>query len=223
MNIQENAEEETSSSGMKISDISRNTIPFFSLKGYKTEAKALSVFDGNTAMVAIPWVNPNGSIGFYKVRVRLQGIFTVPCRINNNRRHMESKNESVKNYHNTERMETAYKARKKLVDMLTDLTVDDNDYSDFGTIQTMIDNQNSKIVYVHFVGQDKTGRERVMIYKEHKDMLNENRKASFNERLIDLGFVSRYVPHQSNGPNRYQRDRKQNETNDDEGSFPNSG
>ena len=80
------------------------TTPYFSLKGVKTYARVVSIYDGDTITVVIPILNSQ----YYKFNLRLMGIDTSEIR---------DKDENKR--------KMALKARNRLYELITKCKCDD--------------------------------------------------------------------------------------------------
>lgn len=106
--------------------------PMWSLKGMELPAKVISVYDGDTFNAAVPL---HGSV--YQIKVRLAGIDTP-----------EIKSKTPE----------AYRARNRLVGMLTDCEVGcDDERCTNAKLKTLVGG-NRRLVTLRCQGEDKYGR-----------------------------------------------------------------
>jgi endonuclease YncB( thermonuclease family) len=110
-----------------------NNTPYFSLKGMKTYARVIDVYDGDTITIVIDVNN-----FFLKFKCRLNGIDTCEIR---------SKNTLIK--------QLAVQAKNRLFNLITNHTIDEL-YNKKELIEYF--DKNVSIIWVHCLDFDKYGR-----------------------------------------------------------------
>jgi endonuclease YncB( thermonuclease family) len=138
----------------------------FSLNTIKTFGKVVEVYDGDTCKIIL-YYNQD----FYKINCRLNGLDTPEIKplLSKINRDIEIIN--------------AYKSRNKLIQLCTNCDCDINSMEK--KINNLLDT-NNKIIYIKCFEFDKYGRLLVELYD------NDNYEKSFNEIIIEEGFVVYY-------------------------------
>jgi len=131
--------------------------PRFTLKNKKLDAKIVDIYDADTITVCIYLEGFN----YVKISVRLYGIDTPELR--------------------GSQKELGLKARNYLINKLTDIVIDNEDYTR-NDIRNMI-NKDTHIIEVLFGDFDKYGRPLVVIYKNN---------ININEMLVTDGYAKEY-------------------------------
>jgi micrococcal nuclease len=130
--------------------------PRFTLKNKRYNAKILDIYDADTITVCIDLEG----FSFVKINVRLHGIDTPELR--------------------GSQKELGLKARNYLINILTDIVIDDNNTRN--DIRDMI-NKNTHMIEVLFGDFDKYGRPLAIIFKDN---------ININEMLVKDGYAKEY-------------------------------
>lgn len=129
--------------------------PFFTLDGIKDYARVIEVYDGDTITIVM---KVHGT--FLKFKCRLMDIDTCEIRSNNDKN-----------------KELAFKARNRLIQLITDKQV--NEKSNKKDVNSFLED-DVYVIWVHCFGYDKYGRVLVHCYKPN----NINAK-SFSDILVE--------------------------------------
>jgi endonuclease YncB( thermonuclease family) len=140
----------------KLNEFNLTNTPDFTLNGYKTPGRVVSVYDGDTMTVILPVFGSH-----YKFKVRLSGIDT--CEI-------KSKDPKLK--------ELAFNARKRLLELVTRRPLRNEEVQTKAKTETLL-NSECFLVWVCCKGEDKYGRLLCDVYQD------DGTPRSFSQVLID--------------------------------------
>lgn len=137
--------------------------PSFSFNGLNCISRVVDITDGDTIKTIINFKND-----YYKVIIRLFNIDTCETK---------SKNDSNKNL--------GIQAKKRVYNIITNNTIDDNNNINIKKIIKNDLNNNCYYIYIKCYDFDKYGRVLADIYKTENDSINNNSISNMliNEKL----------------------------------------
>ena len=141
--------------------------PLFSLDGYHTIARVVSISDGDSIVATFPMPLPlplSAAAPVYKFHIRLDGIDTPEMHGGG---------------------EAAINARNRLVQLITGLSLSDTSLLTKKYIQNLFTN-NVYLVRLECKKYDKYGRVLADVYKPTHD------RVSFSQVLLDEGLAKEY-------------------------------
>lgn len=122
-------------------EIKYDDIPYFDLNGYKTEIKVLKIYDGDTFIACMNYMN-----GYFKFKMRINGIDAPEIKTQNK---IESKAGKI--------------VRNLLVKLLTNIEIENDNECTYNQLNELLKN-NTKIINVECGLFDKYGRLLVDVY-----------------------------------------------------------
>ncbi len=146
---------------MSLINLKFNDVPLFSFKGLNTVGKVSHIIDGDTLYL----IMLDKEAQPIKLDCRLSGIDTP---------------EMSKNY------DIAIRARNRLLQLVTNCNIDINDTHDKNTMNKLIDNENTKIIFIECLGNDKYGRQLVKLFTDNE------KQNCINDIMIKEGFAHTY-------------------------------
>ena len=145
----------------KLAELTYEDVPFFSFAGLKTWGKLAHIIDGDTAHFIM--LDKEGTP--MKLDCRLHGIDTPEM---------------------SKTPDLARKARNRLLQLATNCDVQLDDDHDKSEINNLIDLMNTKLLYIECFGNDKYGRQLVILYDD------EGKSMCVNSLMIQEGFAHPY-------------------------------